>query len=418
MAKIMEMPKLSDTMTEGSVARWLKKEGEKVTSGSPIIEIETDKATMEFEAPASGTLLKILVGDGQRCPLQAPIAVIGKADESWQDALQAYQTKKSGDNQTSTETSSSKSTAASTSKPASAPAPTAAPSTAIKASPLAKKIAAEQGVDLASIQGSGPHGRIIQRDLLQAQPAAKAPAASTPTAFPTSGTTVLPVTNMRRTIAKRLTESVQTAPHFFLTISLNMAPLLAWRKAQLEKLGPGATKFSVNDMMIFFTARALKQHPLINASWQENEIIQYHDVHMSVAVALPAGLITPVVRNADKLGLLDIAQETKRLIDIAKSGKIQPADYTGGTFSISNLGMTGVEEFTAIINPPQAAILAVGSTVPTPVVNKEGQVVVEDRMKVTLSCDHRVIDGAAGAEFLKTLKRYIEDPLSAFFQLP
>lgn len=417
MATVMEMPKLSDTMTEGSIARWLKKEGDKVTSGSPVIEIETDKATMEYESPASGVILKILVGDGQKCPLQSPIAVIGKADEKWEEALEKYHAKK-GAKADAGGTAKSVQTPAATTQAqtptSSQTQPVAQSNISIKASPLAKKIAADKGIDLQSVHGSGPNGRIIQRDL-------ESVSASTSTAAPVSHFTAMasevekiPLTNMRKTIARRLMESVNTAPHFYLTISINMTSLLNWRKEMIAKISEDK-KFSVNDIVIFLTARALKQHPAVNASWQEDSIAQYRDVHMSVAVALPNGLMTPVVRYADKLNIFQIAQESKRLVKLAKDGKLTPNDYAGGTFSISNLGMSGIEEFTAIINPPQAAILAVGSTVPTPVVSDDGDIVVENRMKVTLSCDHRVIDGAQGAEFLKTLKQYFEDPFSSLF---
>jgi pyruvate dehydrogenase E2 component (dihydrolipoamide acetyltransferase) len=429
MATIMEMPKLSDTMTEGSIAKWLKKEGDKVTSGSPIIEIETDKATMEYEAPAGGVLLKILVGDGQKCPLQSPIAVIGKADEKWEEALEKYNAKKGGGalsprgltaGSSGTRVDSAVEPRNDNASPrndnASPRNDNASPrnDVAIKASPLAKKIAEDKGIDLKSVQGSGPNGRIIQRDLenVRTQQAPISFASQAAVAGPE--VEKIPLTNMRKTIARRLIESVNTAPHFFLTVSIDMTALLKWRKEAILKLSEDK-KFSVNDIVIFLTARALKHHPIVNASWQDEFIAQYRDVHMSVAVALPNGLMTPVIRNADKLNIIQIAQESKRLVKLAKDGKLVPNDYTGGTFSISNLGMSGIEEFTAIINPPQAAILAVGSTVPTPVVSNEGNIVVENRMKVTLSCDHRVIDGLQGAEFLKTLKQYFEYPFSSLF---
>ncbi|KAB8032016.1 pyruvate dehydrogenase complex dihydrolipoamide acetyltransferase [Fluviispira multicolorata] len=410
MATVMEMPKLSDTMAEGSVARWLKKEGDKVSAGIPVIEIETDKATMEYESPASGVLLKILVGDGQKCPLQAPIAIIGKADEKWEEVFEKYKAKKGG-SAASAKSEAPKATASAPAK-AAAPQATSVSQVDVKASPLAKKIAADKGIDLKSIQGSGPNGRIVQRDLSQTSSSA----ATTSPAFAVAsgGVVKIPHTNMRKTIARRLAESVNTAPHFFLSISFNMADLLNWRKSAVAKL-PEDQKFSVNDLVIFLAARALKRHPAVNSSWQDDCVLQYGDVHISVAVALPNGLMTPVVRHADKLTVVQIAQETKRLVKIAKEGKLQPNDYAGGTFSVSNLGMTGIEDFTAIINPPQAAILAVGSTLPTPVVLSNGSVGVEQRMKVTLSCDHRVIDGAVGAEFLKTLKQYFEDPATALF---
>ncbi len=409
MASIMEMPKLSDTMKEGSIAKWLKKEGDKVSSGQPIIEIETDKATMEYEATASGILLKILVGDGGKCPLQSPIAVIGKADENWQEALEKYQIKKTPAPK-NTEAPSKTQTAPS------APATTkennssGATSDVIKASPLAKKIAAEKGINLESIQGSGPNGRIVQRDIESVQTNSGVMESKT---F-TNAVEKIPLTNMRKTIASRLKDSLNTAPHFFLSISINMDNLLQWRQQVIAKLPP-EKKFSVNDIIIFLTSRALKAHPEVNSSWKDEFIEQYKYVHMSMAVALPNGLITPVIRNADSLNIFEIATESKRLVKIAKEGKLQPNDYSGGTFSISNLGMSGIEDFTAIINPPQAAILAVGSTLPTPVVKNNGEIGVEQRMKVTLSCDHRVIDGAVGSEFLKTLKTMFEDPMSALF---
>jgi pyruvate dehydrogenase E2 component (dihydrolipoamide acetyltransferase) len=408
MATIMEMPKLSDTMQEGTIARWLKKEGEKVSAGNPIIEIETDKATMEYEAPTSGILLKILVGDGQKCALQDPIAVIGKADEKWEEAVNNYNAKKSAGKPVAAHSKE-----AQKESPAQAPATQATAQVQthdlVKASPLAKKIAEDKGIDLKTLHGSGPNGRIIQRDL---ENVFKVTSASPSHA--SAEIEKIPLTNMRKTIAKRLLESVNTAPHFYLTVSLNMTNLLKWRKEALLKL-PEDQKFSVNDLVIFLTSRALKRHPSVNSSWKEEFIEQYRDVHMSVAVALPNGLVTPVIRHADKLNLVQIAQESKRLVKIAKDGKLQPSDYAGGTFSISNLGMTGIEEFTAIINPPQAAILAVGSTIPTAVVKSNGEIGVEQLMKVTLSCDHRVIDGVLGSEFLKTLKQFFEDPASALF---
>jgi pyruvate dehydrogenase E2 component (dihydrolipoamide acetyltransferase) len=418
MATVMEMPKLSDTMSEGSVASWLIKEGEKVSVGVPVVAIETDKATMEYESPAGGVLLKILVGDGQKCPLQAPIAVIGKADEKWQEALEKYHSKKSASSAQGSKKASA-GNSASQSKVAIAPNTVAQSQSmgvsndSVKASPLAKKIATDQGINLENIQGSGPRGRIVRRDLSAVTSSAATSQASA-SFVTTTEVEKIPHTNMRKTIARRLVESVNTAPHFFLTININMTNLLAWRRDALTKLSE-KEKFSVNDLVIFLTSRALKRHPAVNSSWFDDHIAQYRDVHMSVAVALPNGLVTPVVRHADKMSVVQISQETKRLVKLAKEGKLQPNDYAGGTFSVSNLGMAGVESFTAIINPPQAAILAVGSTVPTPVVLANGTIGVEQKMKVTLSCDHRVIDGAVGAEFLKTLKQFFEDPVSALF---
>lgn len=418
MATVMEMPKLSDTMKEGAVARWLKKEGEKVTAGIPVVEIETDKATMEFESPASGTLLKIIVGDKETCELNAPIAVIGKPDEKWEEALEKYMSKKKGSSggQAKQAQPASLGTAAPVAAQSQAPVASPAGSTAerLRASPLAKRVAEEKGIDLRSVQGSGPHGRIVVRDLESASSGAGALSSAAFASAPVAEMEKVPLSMMRKTIARRLVESVSTAPHFYLTISLNMGPLLAWRKATVAKLNE-AERFSVNDIIVFLVSRALRKHPNINASWQGDFIAQYNAVHMGVAVALPAGLITPVVRHADKLSLIQIAQRGRELIKLARDGKLQPDDYAGGTFTISNLGMSGIEEFTAIINPPQAAILAVGSTVAVPAVDENGDVTVEQRMKVTLSCDHRVIDGAQGAEFLKTLKNYFEDPMTCLF---
>lgn len=413
MATVMEMPKLSDTMKEGAIARWLKKEGEKIQAGLPVVEIETDKATMEFESPASGTILKIIVGDKQTCALNAPIAVIGKPEENWQEALDKYNAKKGGGAAAPAKTAAPTAPAASANKPAAAASASAAPAAQassgdgrIKASPLAKKVASDMGVDLRGMQGSGPNGRVIIRDLENVS------AQSPSSAAPSRDNKTIPLSMMRKTIARRLTESVNQAPHFYLTVNFNVSDLLNWRKQAVAKL-PEDKKFSVNDLLIAIVARALRKHPNINASWQGDSIVEYGAVHLAFAVALPTGLVTPVLRNADTMDIYSIAKKSKEMIKLAREGKLQPQDYEGGTFTISNLGMNGIEEFTAIINPPQAAILAIGASIPTPVVNDEGDVVVETRMKLTMSCDHRVIDGFGGSEFLKTLRTYIEDPLTA-----
>lgn len=420
MASVMEMPKLSDTMKEGAIARWLKKEGEKVQVGLPIVEIETDKATMEYEAPSGGVLLKILIGDNQNCGLGDPIAVIGKEGENWQEALDKHKDKKGsspaakGAAPKGASPKAATTASAQPSKSSDSQAQKSAPETSdsqtndrLKASPLAKKVAADKGINLGSIQGSGPNGRIVIRDLENVS------ASSSSSSRSVSGvdTEKIPLSMMRKTIARRLTESVTQAPHFYLTVSANLGPALKWRKNVMEVVGE-ENKFSVNDLMIYFVAQALRKHPVVNSSWQEDHILQHNRIHMGVAVALPTGLITPVVRNADSLSVIQIAKKSRDLIKLARDGKLQPDDYSGGTFTISNLGMQGVEEFTAIINPPQAAILAVGATIPTPVVGPRGDVIVENKIKLTLSCDHRVIDGASGAEFLKTLKSIIEEPLN------
>jgi len=434
MAHILEMPKLSDTMTEGSIIRWLKKEGEKIEPGLPIVEVETDKSNMEYESPYGGVLLKIIVGDGQKCPLQAPIAVIGKKDENWEEILEKSKSKSSDKSQPIPEEKTEKSTDDTksdtqfaqpqkesvdsksekedkTSSEQDKEVVSEGSSKEIKASPLAKKIAADLGINLADVKGSGPNSRIVQKDIEAYKNQAKS---TTPDSTLTvrEEVTKVPLTNMRKTIAQRLTQSVSTAPHFYLKTSINMTELLKSRKSILSQVGP-EKKFSVNDLIIYFVARALLKHPEINSSWQEDHIAEYSFVHMSMAVALEnGGLITPVVRHAQALSIFEIAEQTSRLIALARSSKLKPEEYTGGTFSISNLGMSGVEDFTAIINPPQAAILAVGSTIPTPVVSQQGNVVIEQRMTVSLSCDHRVIDGLMGAQFLQTLKYYFENPLA------
>ncbi len=436
MASVMEMPKLSDTMKEGAIARWLKKEGEKVAVGLPIVEIETDKATMEFESPSTGILLKIIVGDHSTCALNAPIAVIGKADENWQTALDAYNAKKDAKKAPAVASVDAKNKApaagaqpsaapvvATVSQSAQSPAAESSQSAApvlnsderLKVSPLARRVAADKGLDLRNMQGSGPGGRIVVRDVESAQSSnAQVNNISQVSLASGSEVQVIPVSMMRKTIARRLTESLSTAPHFFLTISLNMGPLLAWRKQAVSKL-PDNLKFSVNDLLVFLLARALRKHPAVNASWKGDTIEQYNVVHIGVAVALPNGLVTPVLRYVERMNLGQIAAQSKELIKAARDGKLQSDAYAGGTFTISNLGMNGIEEFTAIINPPQAAILAVGATIATPIVNDEGEIVVENRMRVTLSCDHRVIDGAVGSEFLKTLKQFVEEPMNALF---
>lgn len=420
MAHIIEMPKLSDTMEEGGVAAWLKKEGETIKEGEAFIEIETDKATMEYNSPYEGVLYKILVPAGKTCALNQPIGIIAaKGEKVDVDALLGGKAKPAA-----APAAPAKSTAKGES-PKSAPAPTPTIQTTAKtapakpagerlrASPLAKKIAAEKGIDITSLSGSGPNGRVILRDLAEGTPATASTGDKAPITAraPIAGDQDIPLTMMRKTIAKRLLEGKNEAPHFYLTRSVNMTQLLAWRQRLNANVGKDDVKVSVNDLIVLATAKALRRHPEVNASWQGQFIRQYGSVHVAVAVALPTGLVTPVVRHTDQLGVKEIARSSKALIEKAKSGQLQPDDYTGGTFTISNLGMMGIEEFTAIINPPQAAILAVGATIPTPCVNDKREVIVQDRMKITMSCDHRVVDGAVGAQFLQTLVSYLEDPL-------
>ena len=421
MATLVTMPKLSDTMEEGAVASWLKKQGEKVEEGEPLAEIETDKATMEYESPEEGYILKLVIGDGGKAPVGAAIAVFGETkDETYDlDALIAAE----GGGQLAVPPAPAP---AETATPAQTATPVAAetPRTElhvvanvgsgarVKASPLAKKKANDLGLDLTSITGSGPGGRIVVSDL-ESAPAPKAvPSSPSPSLVASSEDQLVRVTMMRGTIAKRLLAGKNDAPHFYLTRSANMERTMTWRKRMnKEAEASGAVKVSVNDLIMLACAKALRKHPLVNASWEGENIRMFGSVHVAMAVALPEGLVTPVVRNTDRLGVRDIAAQTKALAKKARDGELVNDDFTGGTFTVSNLGMMGIEEFTAIINPPQAAILAVGATRKVPVIAEDGQVVAEDRMTMVMSCDHRVVDGMVGAEFLKTLVSYLEDPM-------
>ena len=382
MALLIEMPKLSDTMEEGAIAAWLKKEGEFIEEGEAFVEIETDKATMEYNSPEEGYLLKIIVDGGQACELNAPICVVGEKGESFDlDALLAEAQKSAPSAEVKEEA-----------PVAAVSAPVASTSTAqsgekVKASPLAKKLAKDNGLDLGSIPGTGPGGRIVQKDVESVMksgvgaPSLGTPINATikPLPLPQIGDQDIPNSMMRKTIAKRLLAGKNEAPHFYLTRSVNMTKLIQWRKslnddAASHKGDNPPPRVSVNDLIVQACGRALMKHPDVNASWQGDVIRRFGSADISVAVAIPDGLITPVVRAAHILGARDIARATKDLVGRAKSGQLQPEEYQGGTFSISNLGMMGIEEFTAIINPPQAAILAVGATIPTPWVGESGEV--------------------------------------------
>ncbi len=389
MARILEMPKLSDTMEEGGVASWLKKEGEFIEDGEAIVEIETDKATMEYNSPEEGVLLKILVQAGESCALNAPIGVVGEKGESF--SLEEIM---GSPKPASLETAAKAEPAKQVSQIDSPAAAKAGGRT--KASPMAKRVAKERGIDISGVIGSGPGGRIVVKDIESAAPAtiSQAPQPTkaeitTPsdhaelpkdhrappeTSYPhsTEGDEVIPLTMMRKTIAKRLLAGKNEAPHFYLTRSVNMDKLLSWRKqlnAQASESAGKIPKVSVNDCIVLAASRALVQHPEVNASWQGDHIRRFAKAHVAIAVALPEGLVTPVVRNADRRGVRDIAQQTKAVVEKARNGNLTPDEYQGGTFTISNLGMMGIEEFTAIINPPQAAILALGGTVKVPWVN-------------------------------------------------
>jgi pyruvate dehydrogenase E2 component (dihydrolipoamide acetyltransferase) len=416
MASRVVMPKLSDTMEEGKILRWLRKEGDKVETGQTLAEVETDKATVEMEAYTNGTIRKLVAQDGATVKVGDLIAVIGTPDEDVSALLEPAAPKPAP--------VPARPAAAPAARPASpravsrpvpapaAPAPRPAPVPAgdqgrsLRASPLALRMAAEAGIDLSTLQGSGPQGRIIKRDIETALENATAQA--TPAAPATGGAEVTEVelSSMRRTIAKRLVQSKAPVPHFYLTVDVGMDRLWESYKALKAQEVP----VSLNDVIIKATASALRSHPELNASFAGDRVKQYGRVHIGLAVALEDGLITPVIRDADSKSLLEIAAESRSLADRARNRRLQPHEYTGGTFSISNLGMLGVEEFSAIINPPEAAILAVGAVREEPVA-ENGQIRVGRRMKMTISIDHRVADGAQGARFLQTLKRMLENPL-------
>ena len=414
MAEVIKMPKMSDTMTEGVIAEWHKKEGDQVKPGDILADVETDKATMELENFESGTLLYVGVKKGDSVPVDTIIAIIGKPGEDI-SALIAGGSPAPAAAPAAKEEAAAPAPAAAlapVAAPAPAPVAVAADDSRVKASPLARRIAEEKGIDLRALAGSGDNGRIVKRDLSQAPAAvaAAAPAAAPVVFASVSGEerfTEMPVSQMRKTIARRLAESKFSAPHFYLTIDIDMDQAMAAR-AQINEVAP--VKVSFNDMVIKAAALALRKHPKINSSWLGDKIRFNEHIHVGVAMAVEEGLLVPVVRFADSKPLSQIAQEVKVYGGKAKEKKLQPADWEGNTFTISNLGMFGIEEFTAIINPPDACIMAVGAIRQEPVV-KKGQIVVGNRMKVTLSCDHRVVDGASGAEFLQTFKQLLEGPV-------
>tara|TARA_Y100001933_G_scaffold105957_1_gene106327 strand:+ start:1301 stop:2593 length:1293 start_codon:yes stop_codon:yes gene_type:complete len=422
MAEIVRMPKLSDTMTEGVVAEWHKKVGESIESGDLLADIETDKATMEFESFQEGVLLHIGVEKGQTAPVDSILAILGEEGE---DVTALLKEAEKEVEVTEKEEEQSKDTKPEVEKPpapaapiVSAPAPTPAPiaqqtvtssnfpSTAsissqeIKASPLAKKLAEERGINLRLVKGTGTEGRIIKRDIDNFQGGS--------TFSGVESFSDAPVSQMRKVIAQRLAESKFSAPHFYLTVQIDMDNAMAARKSINESISPA--KISFNDLVVKAVAVSLKDNPKVNASWY-GDFIRYNDhVHIGVAVAVDEGLLVPVVRFADEKPLTQIGAEVKEFAQRAKDKKLQPEDWEGNTFTISNLGMFGIDEFTAIVNPPDSCILAVGGIQQTPVV-KSGQVVPGNIMKVTLSCDHRVVDGAVGSAFLNSFKNYLENPV-------
>src|SRR5689334_17955355 len=432
MATKVIMPKLSPTMEEGQISRWLKKEGDKVAMGEPLAEIDTDKATMEMQALANGVLRKIVINEGQSAPLGQLIAITGEPNEDIASLLSEAPAAAPAPAQAAPEP------ATAPAPPQQQPAPQAQAAAAtvgngrqaasasvasgrLIVSPLAARMAAESGLDLRSVQGSGPGGRIIKKDIEAAlnepKPAAASqryPRAVERAQFQPAAITAAspyrdePATQIRQTIAKRLVTSLGPVPHFFLTSDIEMDRAAEMRRG-INALDPDL-KISINDVIIKVTAAALLQHPEVNASYQEKFVRYYEHADIGVAVAIEDGLITPVVRSADQKSLSQIAAEVRELAERARSKRLKPEEYTGATFSISNLGMFGIDEFTAVINPPEGAILAVGAMTAKPVV-RDNEIVVRQMMRVTMSCDHRVIDGATGAKFLQTFKKILENPL-------
>lgn len=420
-ASIIRMPKMSDTMEEGVIASWLKNVGDKVESGDILAEVETDKATMELEAYDDGTLLFTAVEAGNGVPVDGVIAIIGEDGADYKALLEAEQSGPAPEAK-ATESIEAPKEAEVSSTPESAPLATTSAASSngrVKASPLAKKIASDKGIDLANVNGSGPEGRIVKKDVENFTPSVQPQPASQPSSAEALAPISLPkvvgeehsekveLSQMRKAIARRLSESKFSAPHFYLTMEINMDKAMAARKS-MNEVSP--VKISFNDMVVKATAAALRKHPKINVSWAGDHLIQHDHIHVGVAVAIPDGLIVPVVKFADNKTLSHISAEVKDLAQKAKDKKLQPEEFSGNTFTISNLGMFGIEEFTAIVNPPDACIMAVSGIKETVIV-KNGEMKPGNVMKVTMSCDHRAVDGAVGAAFLVTFKEMLEDPV-------
>ena len=410
MAEAINMPKMSDTMTEGVIVSWLKKVGDDIKPGDILAEVETDKATMELENYVKGTLLHIGIPAGGSVPVDALIAIVGAKGEDFSALLNGAAPKTAAPAETNTEVSVPSETAVS------APAPVLAVSaedSRLKASPLAKSVAKEKGIDLNQIAGSGDNGRIVKKDVENFVPAnnnngvAKSAPIALPQIVAQESYTEVAVSQMRKAIARRLSESKHTAPHFYLTMSINMDNTIAARKQMNEF---SEVKISVNDIIIKAVAASLRKNPNANSSWLGDKIRYNQHINIGVAVAIEDGLIVPVVKFADNKSIAHISAEVKQLAEKAKTKKLQPNEFEGNTFTISNLGMFGIDEFTAIINPQDACILAVGAAKEA-VIAENGQMKIAQVMKVTLSCDHRVVDGAVGSAFLATLKDLLENPV-------
>lgn len=419
MPKEVVMPLLSPSMSEGTLVKWLKKEGDEVKQGEVIAEVETDKATMDLEAFDSGTLKKIFKGPGSKVPVNACIAVLGAKDEVID--FSAYEAKTAAAAPAPVATPSVAASPASSASVAvaSKPAPKVAFSPVktngrVKASPLAKKIASELGLTVAYLTGTGPGGRVVKRDVLSSRSGGGSGGSGWGVypPGPIANDERIALSNMRQTIARRLQESKSTIPHFYLEVEVDVEAMLEIRNSlnkAFEKL-PQPIKLSPNDFVLKAVAEAVRKVPAVNASFEGDVVRQYPHVGLAFAVAIPNGLITPVIQEAQNKNLKQIADEVKSLASRAREGKLKPEEYTTGTITVSNLGMYGIDRFQAIVNPPQAAILAIGATVKKPVVNAQGEIVVGQRMSVTLSCDHRVVDGAVGAEFISEVKRLLETP--------
>jgi pyruvate dehydrogenase E2 component (dihydrolipoamide acetyltransferase) len=418
MAEIITMPRLSDTMTEGVVAQWLKKVGDKVSEGDILAEIETDKATMEFESFNEGTLLYVGLKDGESAPVDSLLAIIGEEGENIDGIIKDFKVEAPAKEKATTKKEEPKTPVAEPKKEvevtkqtvAQVAAPVVNTSGRIVASPLAKKLAEEKGINLATVAGSGENGRVIKRDIEYFVPATMAAPATVTQTIALGEESFEETTNsqMRKTIARRLGESKFTAPHYYLMLEINMDNAIASRKIINEVPD---TKVSFNDMVVKASAMALKKHPQVNSQWFEDKTRVNHHVNIGVAVAVEDGLLVPVIPFTDQKSLTQIGAEVKDKAIKAKTKKLTPAEMEGSTFTVSNLGMFGISEFTSIINQPNSAILSVGAIVQKPVV-KNGEIVVGNTMKVTLACDHRTVDGATGAAFLQTLKQFIENPVT------
>lgn len=401
------MPKLSDTMTEGTLVKWHKKTGDKVSAGEVIADVETDKATMEMEAFDDGVMDQIYVQEGKKVGVGEKLAfVLGEGESKpVEQKKEAPAEKKPAADATPAQKSA-----------APASALVAISSGRFRASPLAKKIAAKRGVDLSKITGSGPGGRIVQKDVLNAPAGGGSAPAAISIPVPTGNGTRIPLSGMRRVIADRLYASKTQIPHFYLTIELNAEPLMQFRKdINVIHEEKSLQKVTVNDFVVLAAARAAKAHPKVNAAFAGDSVFEYTDINISVAIAVEDGLVTPVIRNADTLSLRDLSAAIKDFAVRARGKKLKPEEYQGGTLTISNLGAYGIKDFAAIINPPQALILAVGAIIKKPVVGEHDKIVVGHTMSITLSADHRVVDGAVGAEYMKTLRHLLESPATMLF---